>query len=77
MTDQNDVASPPASPPTHAPTPASVPPRPGSGAPDPGRAVADVLGPLDALDDAPLAQHVDAFDSVHAGLQRLLAEPER
>lgn len=76
MREHDDVAA--TVPPGQAPlTPASVPPRPGSGAVDPERAVQDVLAPLGSLEDAPLAQHVEAFDAVHAGLQRLLAEPER
>lgn len=38
--------------------------------------VDEVLRRLENLDDAPLREHVDAFEAVHATLQDRLAEAE-
>jgi hypothetical protein len=48
-------------------------------APDGGSdaAVREVLAPLEHLEHAPLSEHAAVFEDAHAGLQRLLAEPEQ
>lgn len=40
-------------------------------------AVREVLAPLERLEHAPSSEHAPIFEDVHAGLQRLLAEPEQ
>jgi hypothetical protein len=45
------------------------PPRPA----DPGEAVARAMAGLDGLADRPLAEHVEAFERVHAALSDALA----
>jgi len=67
-----------------APSAGPAAPRPGeppaAGAPEPaadlGPEVAGALDALDHLDRAPLAEHVEAFDTVHRLLQSRLAEAE-
>lgn len=39
--------------------------------------VAEVLAALDDLDRTALLEHAALFEGVHAGLHRLLTEPER
>lgn len=56
-----------------SPTP-GPPPRPGDRRPqDPGAAVALAMTGLDGLDERPLAEHVAAFERVHAALSDALA----
>jgi hypothetical protein len=52
------------------PTP-GPPPRPA----DPQQAVAAAMAALDGLADRPLAEHVEAFERVHAALADALAAP--
>ncbi|MFC4948999.1 hypothetical protein [Pseudonocardia sp. GCM10023141] len=52
------------------------PPRPSDprpAPPDPRVAVADAMAALDALGDRPPAEHVEAFERVHAALGEALA----
>ncbi|WP_265523626.1 hypothetical protein [Oerskovia flava] len=60
-------------------TPVPGPPRsvPTTGPGEPGQdgAVAEALARLEGLDDAPLRDHVAAFEVIHESLQRQLTEP--
>ncbi|PFG33408.1 hypothetical protein [Sanguibacter antarcticus] len=38
--------------------------------------VDEVLAPLETLERAPLGEHAPIFEGIHAGLQRLLVEPD-
>ncbi|MBE7701383.1 hypothetical protein H9623_13880 [Oerskovia sp. Sa1BUA8] len=59
------------------PTPGDVRPvAPPSGDEPADDAVAQALGRLDELDDAPLSHHVAVFDAVHEALQERLADAE-
>lgn len=42
-------------------------------APAPGDDLAELLRPLEGLEDQPVSEHVAAYESVHAGLRRVLA----
>ena len=42
---------------------------------DPRPAVASAMAALDDLADRPLAEHVEAFERVHAALGEALADP--
>ena len=56
--------------------PVPGPPRPADprvSPPDPGEAVARAMAGLEGLGDRPLAEHVDAFERVHAALGEALA----
>lgn len=57
-------------PPLPAPRPGDA--RPDAGA-DPASAVARAMAGLEGLDDRPLAEHVEAFEQVHAALGDALA----
>ncbi|WP_157210141.1 hypothetical protein [Nocardioides aequoreus] len=39
----------------------------------PGDDLAELLRPLQDLEERPVAEHVAAYESVHAGLRRVLA----
>lgn len=56
--------------------PAPGPPRPADPRlprPEPGEVVARAMAGLDGISDRPLAEHVDAFERVHAALGEALA----
>ena len=50
-------------------------PGPPSRPADPQQSVADAMAALDGLADRPLAEHVEAFERVHAALGEALAAP--
>ncbi len=61
--------------PTGGPVPG--PPRPAdprAARPEPGGVVAQAMAGLEGLEDRPLAEHVDAFERVHAALGEALAD---
>lgn len=56
--------------------PVPGPPRPAdprASRPDPSEVVAQAMAGLGGLEDRPLAEHVDAFEQVHAALGEALA----